>query len=82
MYIYIIVIKYSSHWTQASVLRFSCSVLSTGYTWKILIVATPQDWRQYVRRYKTLVIYFLEFPDKHVSGTAGFRQCRMDCFFI
>ena len=27
--LYIIVIKHSSHWTQASVLRFSCSVLST-----------------------------------------------------
>ena len=26
--LYIIVIKHSSHWTQASVLRFSCSVLS------------------------------------------------------
>ena len=28
--LYIIVIKHSSHWTQASVLRFSCSVLSTS----------------------------------------------------
>ena len=39
MYIYIIVIKHSSHWTQASVLRFSCSVLSTGYEpWALLAV--------------------------------------------
>ena len=41
--LYIIVIKHSSHWTQASVLRFSCSVLSTCYSECTILCAQNDD---------------------------------------
>ena len=42
--LYIIVIKLSSHWTQASVLRFSCSVLSTKGAKQVKTnFASPED---------------------------------------